>query len=46
MVLLPDPDKFKRFKEESENVGTKRTVFFEHEELDKIAKHFIGNNQR
>lgn len=46
MVLLPDPDKFKRLKEASQNVDPNKTVFFEHSELDKMAKYFIGNNQR
>lgn len=46
MVLLPDPDKFKKLKAETEVIDEKRTVFFEHSELDKIARYFIGNNQR
>lgn len=46
MVLLPDPDKYKKFKDASQNVDPNRTTFFEHPELDKMAKYFIGNNQR
>jgi hypothetical protein len=44
MVLLPDPDKYKPPTPPTDFKN--RTVFFAHPDLDEIAKHFIGNNER
>lgn len=44
MVLLPDPDKYKPPAPITD--FEKRKVFFEHPELDEMAKYFIGNNYR
>lgn len=44
-MLLPDPTKFKPPNDNAIDTQ-KQTVFFEHRELDEIAKHFIGNLNR
>lgn len=44
MVLLPDPSKF--YAKAPPDSNEKRTIFFENVELDRMAKHFIGNNYR
>lgn len=41
-MLLPDPTKLKP----TAKVDQKHTVFFEHNDLDELAKHFIGNIHR
>lgn len=41
MVLLPKPP---APKEPTTETG--RNIFFEHETMDYMAKHFIGNNFR
>ncbi|CAO1441661.1 unnamed protein product [Diamesa serratosioi] len=42
MSMLPNPDKYK----EHVPVDPKKTIFFENTDLDQMARHFIGNNQR
>lgn len=44
MVLLPDPSKY--YANPTPKPTDKKHVFFENEELDQMAKHFIGNNYR
>lgn len=44
MVLLPDPSKYNA--KPLPNLNAKRTIFFDNEDLDKMARHFIGNNDR
>lgn len=44
MVLLPDPSKYNA--KPLPNLSEKRTIFFANEELDKMARHFVGNNNR
>lgn len=44
MVLLPDPSKYN--PNPPPPSGEKRLVFFDNEDLDKMAQHFIGNNYR
>lgn len=47
MVLLPNPDKLKDASTSATNAdNAKRLIFFEHPDLDQMARHFIGNNQR
>lgn len=45
MVLLPDPSKF-HAKPPPLSPDDKRQVFFDHADLDQMARHFIGNNFR
>lgn len=44
-MLLPDPTKYTKPSETTE-IDEKQTVFFEHRDLDQIARHFIGNIHR
>lgn len=44
-MLLPDPTKLKPPIKADENYQ-KSTIFFEHRDLDELAKHFIGNIHR
>jgi hypothetical protein len=44
MVLLPDPSKY--YAPPTPSTNPKATVFFENQDLDQMAKHFIGNNFR
>lgn len=42
MVLLPNPESLKK---ESPPARTEN-IFFQHNDLDELARHFIGNNIR
>lgn len=44
MVLLPDPSKYKPNVELPKD--EKRSIFFENQDLEQMARHFIGNNSR
>lgn len=45
MVLLPDPSKY-HDKPPPRDPASTRSIFFEHSDLDQMARHFIGNNYR
>lgn len=40
-IMLPNPD-----STPSEPATKRSTIFFENKDLDEIARHFIGNNER
>ena len=44
MVLLPDPSKY--HAKPPPLSDDNKQVFFENPDLDKMARHFIGNNYR